>query len=773
MNENEVLAVPVAVPEGQPSLDLLLRLAEAVEKVAAASETAGRKGEQAGQRQKSAWDSVMSSIASAPDTLGNIAERYMYITEAVDNLLGRLEGLGELAEEQERLSEMSSRLALDYDEAAEAGGRFTDEVDAMNASGEFFSRGVRLSATELSALTRVAGAASVMLSESTTQAVQELTEALVSGRERGLARFGYELAETAGRSTTLRERLAVLVSQAEHTTAATDNSADAVRRLRDRFDDYKRTAATAFLQETERLLGLGGAAHTTAGDMETLTTIIGGVASAVATMAAMVIGSVRLLVTEAASEVSRLGNALGLVSDETNNMWTHMRDDALDNLERQYAERNGEGQGTVVRQGQTQSDSVQTPQWIIDRINRHEPLPPDWDVSFSGGRIRATRRAGSEDDRSVTSATTRGEATTDTARRLREGVSYQPRNATEERMLREREADAIARDRHDPNEANAATRREMAAERRGESAAARAEREREAEDRARIERENREQEQALREAHRAAEATRGPGGRRGGFMERALDGNDNLPEDTGLDLTDYAAKDRAQRAAADAAGASSDEGRATQAAKDRQAARERRAQDDRIAALRSFTDQFEDMHGRQVNASRMMAEGVTQAFNAVGEAMGKHFTLWRQGRETLGEALRGMLSDTLIAIGKEATVKGSMQIAEGLANLIIAPPLAAQNFAAAGAYFGVAALAGAAGEAMAPSTTRGAAGAGAGPSRAAVFPANDNQRAATMGNYTWNYYAPVFGGRDGGRAEVGQQLGRYTTADAERTRRAA
>ena len=94
----------------------------------------------------------------------------------------------------------------------------------------------------------------------------------------------------------------------------------------------------------------------------------------------------------------------------------------------------------------------------------------------------------------------------------------------------------------------------------------------------------------------------------------------------------------------------------------------------------------------------------------MGEAFGKHLQALAAGKETLGDALQGMLSDTLAAIAQQATVKGAMELAEGLGALagIVTAPKAPGHFAAAAAYFGVAALAGAGAAATAPSSASAA-----------------------------------------------------------------
>lgn len=169
------------------------------------------------------------------------------------------------------------------------------------------------------------------------------------------------------------------------------------------------------------------------------------------------------------------------------------------------------------------------------------------------------------------------------------------------------------------------------------------------------------------------------------------------------------------------------------------AAREQRALDDRLDAMRTFTERWEDLHHRQASAAQAAAEGGTQAFQLFGKALSDHVNLVIDGRETVAQGAAMMLADTLGMIGKEAIVKGAMETAEGLAMLagIYTAPLAPGHFAAAAAYFGVGALATAGGYALAnaagpPSAAGGSpSGAAAGPPSApvgALAAANDNGR---------------------------------------------
>lgn len=747
--ETEGLPIPVTVPHGAESAALLTRIAEAVEKVAENATKHAPAVRKATEDHADALKRLEEGAKGARESVGSLAERYVFITQAIDDFTSRIERVAELAAEQENLSEQSANLGLDFDRAAAAAGRFADETEAMATAGRFASTELHLTQTELDAVMRVAGASSRQLGVTTSTAVNMLTEALIRGREAGLQRFGTELAAVSGSAHSVDERLAALVTRANHVAAATDNSADAMKRLRDRFDDYKRSAATAFTEELTRLTSLGGSAHTTAGDMQNLAASISAVGSTIGTMAAMVIGSIRLLVTETGSEISRFGHFLHLVSDDTNNMWSHMRDDALDNLEQQYADRNGEGPGDVTRAGQSQTDYVRTPQGVIDRINRHEALPDGWDVRMVGGRLRAVRTGGSEDDRSTTGHSAQGSASADTARSLRDGVSYQPRNATEEAQLRAREADASARNaRENPDQPRAAQRGGGG---HVDDSAAR-------------------KEAALNALMGRVFERPGLGGTE---RQSLLDLATNAANDNG----DGLAKSAAERAAQEAAFASSDEGRGIAAQRERNAARERRQQDQRLDALRTFTDRWEDLHSRQANATQMAADTASKAFDLMGQGLAKHIELLAQGKESVGEAARAFTAELLTNLGHEAIAKGAMEFAEGLASLAtpVTAPLAAGHFAASAAFISAGALMSGLGAAVAPSapSASGARGGAAG-GRASLPSSASSAASSEPVTHVYNYYAPTYGGREGSRAETGVMVQRdLRAADARLQREAA
>lgn len=196
---------------------------------------------------------------------------------------------------------------------------------------------------------------------------------------------------------------------------------------------------------------------------------------------------------------------------------------------------------------------------------------------------------------------------------------------------------------------------------------------------------------------------------------------------------------------------------------------------DQLEQQRGFSERLAELYQRPATAAQQAADGVSKAFGAMGEAFSAHLTAVVSGREALGEALQGMLSDTLSAIGKEASVKAGMELGMGFGSLFFNPAEAASHFTAAGIFTGVAVAAGLAGAATAPSAGAGGAGGRA---------ANDNGRATRDLGFgarggqdspppptVINYYAPVVGGRESTDAEAGTRLRRYDRAADARLQR--
>ena len=129
----------------------------------------------------------------------------------------------------------------------------------------------------------------------------------------------------------------------------------------------------------------------------------------------------------------------------------------------------------------------------------------------------------------------------------------------------------------------------------------------------------------------------------------------------------------------------------------------------------TFTGRMNTLMGQQKGTTEQLAGSAKNALGAIGTAMASHAQAMIQGKEDIGDALQGMLKDVLSSIGSEAMIKGAMMMAEGAAALagIYTAPLAAGNFAAGAAFFGVGALASAAGGAIPASASAGGGGGGA------------------------------------------------------------
>lgn len=627
----------------------------------------------------------------------------------------------ELASEQEQLDRVTARTGLDLDQAAAAAGRFADETEAAGAASTILQAGVAVSQRELDALMRVAGSASQMLGITTQDAVRQLTQALISGSTEGLRRFTPELVELAGESRSASERIRALVDVAERTPAAMDSASDSVARFRDSVDDASRTIATNFVQEWQRLSDLGAPFRGASTDAEELNRdleAMGRTAARVLSIVGNTLGAVGGSIAAGASGAVGLAQrALSYVGG------ADVTEDEAYGDGREYADfvrRRFAALGALASDGDPRTTApVSDPRASTaqDRTTAAQRAADDARRTEQERLARRRRLGLDADDDDLAENVPTAEVTINVGgRRARSGGGGARRDPFEDRLRQENEiADAL-------REAREA--REQAEERSRKAAA---------------EAENREA-AARRDA-----------------MERARE------RDRQRDEATWSRSDDGLRAANDNARAQRNE---------------ERALDQRRQQLRSFTDFFEEQHARQVVAAREASEGVTSALGAVGSAYSKHLMALVTGREEMGEALQGMLADTLSKIGEESAVKAGFNLAEGIAAAATYRyDAAAQHFAAFGIYTAVAAGTGAAGAAL--SAPAGGAS-GAAPAAASPRPtdrmqgANDNAGGGETIVITNTYYAPYFGGREGTSAEAGREVQRYTgAADRRRLGRTA
>lgn len=259
-------------------------------------------------------------------------------------------------------------------------------------------------------------------------------------------------------------------------------------------------------------------------------------------------------------------------------------------------------------------------------------------------------------------------------------------------------------------------------------------------------------------AHRRRGATGGGGGRprrqtidqlmqRAGAADRYNVTGDVRLDDSATEMErNAAAKADVQRGLDDAAST-----REHDADRARQEARRARDQQTSIGAgMRSALTQYGDsaMHTRDL---------VVGAFSDMTTAVGKHIEAVVTGRETMGEALRGMLSDALGAIAKRASVSAAEELVSSIASLAMGDLRGAGLHAAAAVGFtAVAGLAGAASSAVAPAALSAATGHSAG-SAAAPLPAHGGSSKDSGGQVVNVYFGgPVIGA--GGARQAARTL---------------
>jgi ribosomal protein L35 len=166
---------------------------------------------------------------------------------------------------------------------------------------------------------------------------------------------------------------------------------------------------------------------------------------------------------------------------------------------------------------------------------------------------------------------------------------------------------------------------------------------------------------------------------------------------------------------------------ADQAAKDRRAEEQTATTREEQDAARRARSQSRSIGGgmrealtRYGDTAMHTRDLVVGAFNDMTDAVGKHIEAVVMGRESLGEAVQGMLSDTLAAIAKRASVSAAEELVASLASLAVGDLRGAGlHGAAAVGYTAVAALAGAGSAAAAPSAPSAPSASGAGASRSA------------------------------------------------------
>jgi len=694
----------------------------------ASSESAGRSAEAAG-RSAFGFNQIMQAASTARATLADFAS-----------------SVATLAAEQERLDANSARLGLDFDRAADAAGRFTDETEAMGAASRLSEAGIALTQEQLDGLTRVAARFAQNTGTTTASAIDALTNGLITGSARGLRPFGAELQAVAGGSHTAEQRLSALTAQAAHTEQATDDAASSMARLGDSMEDMQRTAATAFAQSITDTLRLASAADDAGNRFEILDSDITTAARSVGTAVVGIGNGIALLVGGVSTAISGMLSATVAGAAAAGAVVERLRAGQLSGL--------GSAAGAAFNASLADSPiTAALARFTEGRLDAAESIFGRGLAGDGGSQW------GAREQRMADAATAAGMAAQERALGAgrgasaggggRSGPTEAETYAAADRAKRV-EADQYRRDQQRARELS-----QMRADRELSTEILRVERER-----AQIAREV--ADSWAEQVTHSEEYARIQARIRGLSQESVAANEVRIIRARGAgQRAEGAISQRAELD--DARDPAVQQERLDEMRRAHTIERERAHLVERYELQRSYTDRMEELHGSQFDSTQALAESTADAFQGMGTAVGNHILALAQDRESGADAVRGIAADTLEAVSKQALVKGSFEMAEGAAALagVVTAPLAVGHFAAGAAYFGVAALAGVGAAALAPSKPSVPAASARAESTERPLglggsAANDNNRSAGT-TYNINFNSQLYGlggAREAARAVV-------------------
>lgn len=638
--------------------------------------------------------------------------------DALGRWAGQIEALGEkiaeLTAEQQQLERTATNSGLSWEEAADSAGRYVSQLEVMAGAQQFATAGIHLTQQEIDALTQNATRLSQELGGPVSMQFDRLFSAIVGGEQEGLRRFGTSMVALSGQAHTTRERLDEFIRTTASLPRATDDAATSVERFRGEIETTERVVAHA--ATTSFVALLTAQTNLTRGNREAGDSVADTTAKLRALGSAA--GETALTVLRATQGLGG-GIVAALVAPASvfGSLLSALHMAEAGNFSGAATELRGIGTTGIL--GEALANAREGVSGTVDLLMGN--VTPD-DPARAAIRSAITDSAHTGGDTGDTTAdgwhTSLDERTIEARRRVRAGggsrLFRSPAAAHQQARGGRRERGASA----DPNALETLFSRAF-----GQG----------------------NEERSLDELMQSA----GAGDPLRSNSASTLRADENVGRGSRDDQRIEAMNDSAR------------------------AQREQRQLQQRYEAQRTFTDRWVELHERQTSAAQHAAESISGAFESLGKALSDHFQAVVAGRESVGQALEGVLGDTLTSIGKEAAVKGGMETAEGLAALagVVTAGLAPGHFAAAGAYFGVAGLAGLAGAALTPSSGGASGGGSAAPARdhAASSPTSTTQQ--TPAPVVHNYYAPVIGGREAPKSEVADRMNRFTRAADARLQR--
>lgn len=668
-------------------------------------------------------------LTSAAITFNNVTTAASTLAGAVHHIASQA---ADLASEQQRLDRVGSSLGLNFQQASTAAGKYADALVSMTAAARLSEAGIRLTQEQVDSLMRVAGNYASTTGKDIRESVDQLTDALLNGEQEGLRRFGPALAAMGGSAHTAQERLGALVGVARTVPRATDDAADSIHRLEGNLRSATRELTAGFLDELQRLERESdqrfGAANNNA---ESFTDHMREIGQTGALVFHGLTGSINLVAEAMAHVVYSAGRVLEAISQIREHPLSI--GDVLRDFDRDIAASRARVTGSFQR--------------LTGAGDERTSAGGETREAIGGGR--ATFRPGAAEAEDVgpshgeifladEAAETRK---ANIARRMALGGGGDPSKSRKAALLAAQQAE-----------------RELLAAR---QAAAREY----MENLARYTAEH------ARAVHDAADAWGEQVTHANELMRitarlRGLEQESVVAVETRLQRARMA-QQRAEGGVAagaeiaDLRDPETRRARMNEMRQQRELQRERTHLEQRYRLNLSFAERMQDLHDTEASGWQGLAEGVTSATQTMTGALAEHITALAKGDEDVADALQGMLSDTLTAISKEATVKAAFETAEGIAALagIYTAALAPGHFAAAAAYAGVAALTGVAGYAtrtasMVEADNKGGGGASREP--AAKLGKGSAEAGGVGAVYNINFGGPMYG--TGGTRQAAREI---------------
>lgn len=726
-------------------------------------------------RASSAWGAFVDGAKSAGESIERLGLAYRNVVgpfqDVAEKLVDITRGIVSYAREGQRLDVATRATGLNFQQAARAGTAYVSSLEASTAAMRLHQAGLRLTQQQMDALIAVSTDYATKTGTEVTQAVQQLTDALMGGEQEGLRRFSVALGAVGGDAHTADERLTVLAETAASLGNRVEDIGMRFDRARGQMDEFARDASTGFAAGLSQALARGDAAAARFVEREQQGiattrewfTAIGEGAEAARQSLSLIADVANVGVSAIAAldgDIQSLNRAL----DGMRETWSRLRAAMADGVPQAAQQSTGAppqfeapapgqdlasfGNRLMAGLRSTVADAQQALLDPVKFIDRQLGA----DIMGAAAKFKRQGQGGGDPLASIRAAISAArelsqqeiaDAERQTAIRRRDLEIAQLGARTERERARLFEEDTRERERAAREMADVARSEleryadlETLINRRLENAPRRLRSALTAQLQA-VESEQRSLQARIEDAETQARRAR---------AERDRAANEAV--DRGIERSRDLV--RGGRGFTGAAGDRVDEMRAQRAA-----ARTSRALEEQLNREESFTDRMRELHRERIDITGETVSFTEKAYGALSESLATHFQAIAEGSESVGVALQSVLSEVLKALAKEAFVKSAFYLAEGVASLVSYQyDRAAESFAASALFAGAGALASAGAGALAPSkpSTPSATGGGGG-ERAERAPSASKSGSGDGGTNVVNV---MFGGPQYGTGGVRQ-----------------